>query len=157
MLTEKDVEKIDSIDPADIETLKATGSPKGASSGYVLTADGKGKATYKAVPKNVTNFYTTYGSLYEATYRTDEDGNKYVFALIGRYDTLINGFLRSSLHAGDAVIPIAELKTMIWRDGMGEKSDQFRIYLSDEIIAKYSITASTQFSASTGVLYVKGR
>ena len=60
MLPEKDVDKIDSIDPADIETLKATGSPKDATSGYVLTADGNGKATYKAVPKNKTSIQSVY-------------------------------------------------------------------------------------------------
>lgn len=58
MITEKDVEKLDSIKPseieklgkitdADIESVKATQSPIGATANYVLTADGKGKATYK--------------------------------------------------------------------------------------------------------------
>ena len=58
MITEKDVEKLDSIKPseieklgkitdADIENVKATQSPIGATANYVLTADGKGKATYK--------------------------------------------------------------------------------------------------------------
>ena len=58
MLTETEVEKLDSIKPseieklgkitnADIESVKATQSPIGATADYVLTADGKGKATYK--------------------------------------------------------------------------------------------------------------
>ena len=58
MLTETEVEKLDSIKPseieklgkitdADIESVKATQSPVGATANYVLTADGKGKATYK--------------------------------------------------------------------------------------------------------------
>ena len=58
MITETDVEKLDSIKPseieklgkitdADIESVKATQSPIGATANYVLTADGKGKATYK--------------------------------------------------------------------------------------------------------------
>ena len=58
MLTETEVEKLDSIKPseieklgkitdADIESVKATQSPIGATANYVLTADGKGKATYK--------------------------------------------------------------------------------------------------------------
>ena len=59
MITETDVEKLDSIQPseieklgkitnADIESVKATQSPIGATANYVLTADGAGKATYKA-------------------------------------------------------------------------------------------------------------
>ena len=58
MLTETEVEKLDSIKPseieklgkitdADIESVKATQSPIGATAKYVLTADGKGKATYQ--------------------------------------------------------------------------------------------------------------
>ena len=58
MITETDVEKLDSIQPseieklgkitnADIESVKAMQSPIGATANYVLTADGKGKATYK--------------------------------------------------------------------------------------------------------------
>ena len=58
MITETDVEKLDSIKPseieklgkitnADIESVKATQSPIGATANYVLTADGAGKAKYK--------------------------------------------------------------------------------------------------------------
>ena len=58
MITETEVEKLDSIKPseieklskitdADIESVKATQSPIGATANYVLTADGKGKATYQ--------------------------------------------------------------------------------------------------------------
>ena len=58
MLTETEVEKLDSIKPseiqklgkiteADIESVQAMQSPKDARANYILTADGKGKATYK--------------------------------------------------------------------------------------------------------------
>ena len=58
MITETDVEKLDSIQPseieklgkitnADIESVQATQSPIGATAGTVLTADGQGKATYQ--------------------------------------------------------------------------------------------------------------
>ena len=58
MITETDVEKLDSIQPseiqklgqiteADIQSVKAMQSPKNATTNYVLTADGQGKATYQ--------------------------------------------------------------------------------------------------------------
>lgn len=58
MLTETEVEKLESIKPseieklgkitdADIESVQAMQSPIGATANYVLTADGKGKAEYK--------------------------------------------------------------------------------------------------------------
>ena len=59
MITESDVEKLDSIQPseieklgkitdADIESVQAMQSPKDAKAGYVLTAVSGGKAQYKA-------------------------------------------------------------------------------------------------------------
>ena len=58
MLTETEVEKLDSIKPseieklgkiteADIESVQAMQSPKNAKANQVLTADGAGKAVYK--------------------------------------------------------------------------------------------------------------
>ena len=157
MLTEKDVDKIDSIDPADIETLKATASPKDANSGYVLTADGKGKATYKAVPESKTKFHTQFGIMSSEGYSTDEFGNKYIYTSIGYNNTMLNGYLRNSLKAGDANIPIAELTAMLWRDGIGNKGDQLRVYLSDEIITKYSITNTTTLSVWYATISIEGK
>ena len=47
MLTETEVEKLDSIKPSEIEKLGAMQDPKTATANQVLTADGTGKATYK--------------------------------------------------------------------------------------------------------------
>ena len=58
MITETDVDKLDSIKPseiqklgqiteADIQSVKAMQSPKNATAGYVLTAVSGGKAQYK--------------------------------------------------------------------------------------------------------------
>ena len=157
MLTEKDVDKIDSIDPADIETLKATGSPKDASSGYVLTADGKGKAKYMAVPKTEITFYrgfTDFSLESNNKYKTDENGSKYVSLTLWRNQRLINGCLMAPLKAGNVNIPIAELSVSIWSDNLAKKPDQLRVYLSDEVISKYSITADTTFSGNCMTMYI---
>ena len=72
MITETDVEKLDSIQPseieklgkitdADIERVKATQSPIGPTANYVLTAAGKGKATYKQSQSGPTIGFTNGG------------------------------------------------------------------------------------------------
>ena len=48
MITEKDVEKLDSIKPSEIEKLGAMQDPKEATAGMVLTAVAGGKSEYKA-------------------------------------------------------------------------------------------------------------
>lgn len=71
MITETDVEKLDSIKPseiqklgkitdADIESVKAMQSPKDARANYVLTADGKGKAVYKAMASSGDQYAIKY-------------------------------------------------------------------------------------------------
>lgn len=47
MITESDVEKLDIINPSEIEKLGAMQDPKEAKANQVLTADGTGKAVYK--------------------------------------------------------------------------------------------------------------
>lgn len=48
MITESDVEKLDSIQPSEIQKLAAMQDPKEARTGYVLTAVSGGTAQYKA-------------------------------------------------------------------------------------------------------------
>ena len=47
MITESDVEKLDSIKPSEMQKLAAMQDPKEAQPDQVLTADGTGKAVYK--------------------------------------------------------------------------------------------------------------
>ena len=72
MITESDVEKLDSIKPSEMQKLAAMQDPKEAKANQVLTADGTGKAVYKdasgkayalfisdqQTEENYCNFYT---------------------------------------------------------------------------------------------------
>ena len=152
MLTEKDVDKIDSIDPADIETLKATGSPKGASSGYVLTADGNGKATYQ-YKQTGTRIYDIYQQDFsQKGFATDSDGNKYLtIKATGDNTTIAFGeYLNGSIKANGVAIPTAESILMPYATAT---FSGFRIYFSDETITKYNLTAETQFTGRISYSY----
>lgn len=154
MLTEKDVDKIDSIDPADIETLKATGSPKGATSGYVLTADGNGKATYKYKSSGTVIDYSLYQPISVTGYQTDNDGNKFIsmYADCGSHEHVMYLWIRDSLKADGVAIPRAEYTLTSNQNYMGG-NDKILIYLPDETIAKHSITAQTKFTGSVAFFY----
>ena len=93
MITETDVEKLDSIQPseieklgkitdADIESVKAMQSPKNATANQVLTADGHGNATYKpaggASYRGQNFIYNTHLNLKEDTAMPTLGGNIYV-------------------------------------------------------------------------------
>ena len=154
MLTEKDVDKIDSIDPADIETLKATGSPKGANSGYVLTADGNGKATYQKISGGTTIQSSSNFPMSQTGYQTDQDGNKYLansFYDMGR--KIISLWMNGPLKADGVTIPRAEY-TLTKMTSYNSGLDYVMIYLSDETITKYSITETTKFTGKVSLLYM---
>ena len=164
MLTETDIQKIESIDPAnietlksidpaDIETLKATGSPKNASSGYVLTADGKGKATYQY--KSSGTVLDSGGNSISATgYQTDDDGNKFLSmnAECGWHEHVIYLYMRNSLKADGVAIPRAEYTLTSTINPLGGY-DKILIYLPDETITKHSITAQTKFTGYVGFYF----
>ena len=93
MITEKDVEKLDSIKPseieklgkitdADIESVQAMQSPKDAKANAVLTADGHGNARYQpagGASYRAQNFtYNTRLNLKESTAIPTLGGNIYV-------------------------------------------------------------------------------
>ena len=153
MLTEKDVEKIDSIDPADIETLKATGSPKDASSGYVLTADGNGKATYQYKSSGTRVQWQNGQEFSLKGLKTDADGNKYVEIKSSHGNTAIifGPYMKIKLTAnGVAILPV-EYTLMIFKDPL---ATGVRIYFPDSTITKYNLTAETQFAGSVGYVYM---
>ena len=152
MLTEKDVEKIDSIDPADIETLKATGSPKDANSGYVLTADGQGKATYKYIRTGNRIHWQNWQSFSQTGLMSDEDGNKYLAVNgVGENTAIrLSGSLNGSVKADGVSIPLAETTLMPYEQGA---FSGFRIYFSDATITKYNLTSKTQFTGQIRYSY----
>lgn len=152
MLTEKDIEKIESIDPADIETLKATGSPKGAKSGYVLTADGKGKATYKYKSGGTTIQSNYFEDISQTGYQTDANGNKFLSTKLYGNKEIITVWMRGALQADGVTIPRAEYtltKDANYRGG----ADSVLIYLPDETITKYSLTTETEFTGHVAYFY----
>ena len=152
MLTEKDIDKIDSIDPADIETLKATGSPKGAESGYVLTADGKGKATYKHKSSGTLVQWQNGEDFSLKGFTTDANGNKYIEKVSKRgEDAIILGpYFKVALTANGVIINPADFTLMIFKE---QFRAGVRIYFSDAVITKYNLNAETQFAGSIGYSY----
>lgn len=164
MITEKDVEKLDSIKPseieklgkiteADIESVQATQSPKNAKANQVLTADGNGKAVYKA-PSSGPSIHTDFYKSFSATgFQTDSYGNKYIAKDGTANGKIIAVWIRNDLKAGDVYIPIADYVVMPWTNGVG--TDQLRIYLPDETINKYSLSETTKFSGTFAYAYVK--
>ena len=158
MLTETEVDKLDSIKPseiqklgkiteADIESVQAMQSPKDAKANQVLTADGAGKAVYK----DATSSVKVSGSYYSnAAISTDESGTYALIVIIGKK---IMTACSTSVPTVDSQKIDLSLISIVPFPGSG--GDTFiRIYFSPEAIKKYSITTQSKFSGNIRYYYL---
>lgn len=159
MLTETEVEKLDSIKPseieklgkiteADIESVQAMQSPIGVTNGYVLTADGTGKAVYKRPATAGSVIHSTTKSI-ESSKRieTDDRGTFLQVQLSASHVICVYFYQPLVIKNGETRTTMNEscFKLVPYITGMGGW-DYARIYFTDEAITKYSITANSQFS-----------
>ena len=147
MITESDVEKLDSIKPSEMQKLAAMQDPKEAKANQVLTADGTGKAVYKdasgktyalsiantGVEELPLPFYTPdtplpenefgYNQLAAIIWQTNPI-NLSILTMTGNNGTTIHG----NLSANDGII-------------ITYSSDRVVVYISEEIQQQLSISA----------------
>lgn len=101
MITEKDVEKLDSIKPSEIEKLGNMQDPKEATAGQVLTAVAGGKAEFQP-SQSGANISNSTGGSGEYFYKSDFTGSTgiykradfpgYVIAVATVEHTIVYGF-----------------------------------------------------------------
>ena len=159
MLTETEVEKLDSIKPseieklgkiteADIESVQAMQSPKNANNGYVLTADGQGKAVYRRPATAGSTIHSTTKSISPSNkIATDGRGTFLQVQLSASNVITVYFYQPLQIKNGDTRTTIDEscFKLVPYITGMGGW-DYARIYFTAEAITKYSITAESEFS-----------
>ena len=150
MITEKDVEKLDSIKPSEIEKLGAMQDPKTADAGQILTADGKGKATYKTAPSGGTKLWN-YTKTFSDTIKQDGTLGAYVriYSSYGKY-AISPYFFQSPVKSGDTTIPYSELSLMARRE-----SPEVWVYvlIPEATMTKYNLTVGSSISGNIGWYY----
>ena len=158
MLTETEVEKLDSIKPseieklgkiteADIESVQAMQSPKNATANQVLTADGKGKAVYKTMASGVKVESRSFSNV---DITTNENGTYGIIPLVGK--RLINAYMTSTPTVDSQKVDLSLITTVPFP---GTGGDTFiRVYFSPEAITKYSITATSKCSGNIKFYYL---
>ena len=146
MITESDVEKLDSIKPSEMQKLAAMQDPKEAKANQVLTADGTGKAVYKDA---------TWFSLWIYDQQTEE--NYYDFHTITD-DNPIPGLTDNYLYCdinigGDSILDFQVLSIA--------SPDQSQKYMMNTLIAKgilitHPTSTSTRVFISADIAYELG-
>ena len=152
MITETDVEKLDSIQPSEIEKLGAMQDPKEATANQVLTADGNGKALYKAAPSGGTKLYHTTESITNNIKHDDIKGNYVrVYVRYGKY-ALSPSFYNQAITSGDTKIPWSEVTLLTER----VYPDVYvYIMIPEATMTKYNLTVGSPISANVSYFYYK--
>lgn len=152
MITEKDVEKLDSIQPSEIEKLGAMQDPKTATANQVLTADGNGKALYKSAPSGGTKLYHTTDSITDNIKHDDIKGNYVqVYVRYGKY-ALSPSFYNNPIKSGDITIPWSEVTLLTER----VYPDLYvYIMIPEATMTKYNLTVGSPISANVSYFYYK--
>ena len=153
MITEKDVEKLDSIKPSEIEKLGAMQDPKTATDGMVLTANGKGQALYKnaSVSGSAIKKDYSYGDGCKLTTENEDKYGKHVEISYYR-NNVITAKLASGreLLIGGVSVPLTAATVLVnQQTGIA----RIEICFSNEIVTKYSIAADTRIEVSTEIYY----
>ena len=163
MITESDVEKLDSIQPseiqklgtitdADIASVKAMQSPKDATAGYVLTAVSGGTAEYKPQSAAGSRIHTNTKSFQDITIKTSTEYGTYLEIQVP-CSNLIGCYFRWGLKMDtNTYIDLGMVSMMPYTNPLGGW-DYARIYISPEAITKYSITAENKFSGNFRYVY----
>ena len=150
MITESDVEKLDSIKPSEMKKLAAMQDPKDALPGLVLTADSDGTAKYQMPSPYVPsvnfwpNSFQTYINFFENGPLDQNNPNDFIFsASITPEMSAINCYITRLEKDGqlvEASYPLVNGVVIAINN-----SSEIRIYISNELATKLNIQAGDSY------------
>ena len=150
MITETDVEKLDSINPSEMQKLAAMQDPKTAHAGYILTALGDGKAEYrKAESTSVGIMDHSFSGL---SIKTDASGT--YIEEPATANKVIATFLTGDLKMNGTTSINLGLVSVMPRKAVRSIFNGIRVYFSPEAITQYSITSDSTFSGRCDIVWI---
>ena len=150
MLTETEVEKLDSIKPSEIEKLGAMQDPKTATAGQVLTAIGDGKAEYRKTQSATVGIMDH--SFSELSIKTDTSGTYIEDSATA--NKIIGAFLTSELKMNNTTSIDLGMVSVMPRKAVKGIFNGIRIYFSPEAITQYSITSDSKFRGKCDIAWI---
>ena len=152
MITETDVEKLDSIQPSELEKLSRIQDPKDSNTGNVLTVVSGGKAEYRKPASAGSRISANTKSFQDITIKTSTEYGTYLEIQVP-CSNLIASYFRWGLRMdANTYIDLGMVSISPYSNPLGGW-DYVRIYISPEAITKYSITAENKFSGNIRYVY----
>ena len=150
MITEKDVEKLDSVNPSEMQKLAEMQDPKTVKNGWVLTANGRGQAVYAKPASGGTRIVyrtTPFNAVIQ------QDARKGTFAEIEasfaehivslHYTTL-------AVICGDIQIPYSEVQLLSIPLGT---NSTITMLIPEATMTKYNLTVGSTITTNIGYCF----
>ena len=150
MLTETEVEKLDSIKPSEIEKLGAMQDPKTVKNGWVLTANGRGQAVY-ATPASGGTKIVYQTTVFRANIQ--QDARKGTFAEIeasfAKHIVSLH-YNTYGIFCGEVQIPYSEVQLMSIPLGT---TSTITMLIPEATMTKYNLAVGSQIVTNIGYCY----
>lgn len=152
MITESDVEKLDIIQPSEIEKLSRIQDSKDSNTGNVLTVVSGGKAEYRKPATAGSRISGNSKSFQDVTIQTSDEFGKYLEIQVPTGNIITANFRWGLKMDANTYIDLGMVSISPYSNPIGGW-DFVRIYISPEAITKYSITAANKFSGNIRYMY----
>ena len=154
MITETDVEKLDSIQPSEIEKLSRIQDPQDSNTGNVLTVVSGGKAEYRKPATAGSRISANTKSFQDITIKTSTEYGTYLEIQVPCSNLIATYFRWGLKMDANTYIDLGMVSIEPYSNPLGGW-DYARIYISPEAITKYSITAENKFSGNIRYVYYR--
>ena len=152
MITEKDVEKLDSIKPSEIEKLGAIQDPKTATAGQILTADGKGKAEYRKPASGGTQIRHSTTSVNGDIKQSPTYGYYVEKQDVYMPEIISCNFYNYQIKSGETIIPYSDVILM----AIAYSSyTSILILIPETTMTKYNLTVGSHITSNVGYYYYR--
>ena len=150
MITEKDVEKLDSVNPSEMQKLAEMQDPKTVKNGWVLTANGRGQAVYAKPASSGTSIIyrkTPFNAVIQ------QDARKGTFAEIeasfANHIISLN-YTTVAVKCGDIQIPYSEVQLLSIPLGT---NSTITILIPEATMTKYNLTVGSKITTNIGYCF----
>ena len=152
MITETDVEKLDSIQPSEIEKLSRIQDPKDSNTGNVLTVVSGGKAEYRKPASGGTQISHTTTSVNGDIKQSPTYGYCVEKKVTSMPEIISCNFYNFQVQSGDTVIPYSDVILM----AIAYSSyTSILILIPETTMTKYNLTVGSHITSNVGYYYYR--
>ena len=152
MITETDVEKLDSIQPSEMQKLSRIQDPKDSNTGNVLTVVSGGKAEYRKPASGGTQIHHSTTSVNGDIKQSPTYGYYVEKQDVYIPEIISCNFYNYQIKSGDTIIPYSDVILMAIAYS---NYTSILILIPETTMAKYNLTVGSHITSNVGYYYYR--